>query len=356
MTCKRVLIFGWAKSVHVRRWAQGLSGRGLQVKVVSLGHEQVPGVETVNVAELSKIAYIIRSGKAVKEARQFDPDIVNVHYASGFGIWMMRAKIRPSVVSVWGSDVTALPANPLLKNIVKRTLVKADAITATSKDLKQSVLNIDPAFAAKTSVIPFGVDIPEIVTEPPPLPPLRLCYLKKHEMIYGPDVLLRAIVRVKEKMPDVKLSMASFGSLTEMLRKMIVDLGLEKNVEITGWLDYDSVHDFILKHHIVVMPSLREAFGVAALDAAAAGRPVVATNVGGIPEAVVHGKTGLLVPAGDDAKLAEAILELAGDPKKLAAMGRAGYEFVRQEYSWEKSLDKMIDLYERLVHEKKKHT
>ncbi|HKK19988.1 MAG TPA: glycosyltransferase family 4 protein [candidate division Zixibacteria bacterium] len=353
MKVKRVVIFGWAESAHVSRWARGLSERGIRVKVISLGEKPIPDIETVNVAPVGKIAYFRCAGRAAREAKAFNPDIVHVHYAAGFGVWMLRTGFTPSVVSVWGSDIEHRSKNPFLRRIIKRTLTKSDAITATSENLREGVLKVAPSTEAKVTVIPFGVELPQSISDPPSLPPLRLCSLKKHELIYGPDILLKALALVKEKLPDVQLSLASFGTQTEFLKKMIAELGLGENVRITGWLDNRNIPEFVAQHHVVMMPSLREAFGVAALDAYAAGRPVIASRVGGIPEVVIDGKTGILVPPGEVPPLADAILSLAENPAKITEMGRAGYQFTRENYTWDRSLDMMIDLYERLVNEKK---
>ncbi len=354
MEVKRVVIFGWSGSVHVQRWARGLTSRGVQVKVISLGDDPIQGIETVNLPRTGKFAYFKYAGLAAAEAKKFRPDIINVHYAAGFGIWLVRTGFRPSVVSVWGTDVVDLPDNPLFKAVIKRTLRKADAIAATSRNLRDAVIKVAPATERKICVIPFGVNVPDAITALPPLPPLRLCFIKNHKMIYGPDVLLRAIARVKKKIPDVQVSIASEGEATELIIKMMVDLDLQKNVTLTGQIDNKDINAFIAKHHMMIMPSLREAFGVAALDASASGRPVIASRIGGIPEVVVDGETGILVPPGDVIPLADAIIKLAGEPDTVTRMGRAGYEFVKANYTWEKSLDMMIDLYERLIRERKK--
>jgi glycosyltransferase involved in cell wall biosynthesis len=133
---------------------------------------------------------------------------------------------------------------------------------------------------------------------------------------------------------------------------MVSALGLEDTVHFVGFVQRDRIYPFLQEHHLMVMPSLTEAFGVAALEASACGRPVIASNVGGVPEVVLDGTTGILVPPKDPHKLAEAIINLAQDARAREKMGKAGYEFVKQRYSWERSLDMMGDLYERLINEK----
>ena len=104
----------------------------------------------------------------------------------------------------------------------------------------------------------------------------------------------------------------------------------------------------------MVMPSVMESesFGVAVLEASACGRPVIASRVGGVPEVLRHGETGLLVPPGDTDALAKAIISLASDREKCRAMGEAGRELVRADYPWERSLDMLTELYNRSINGK----
>jgi glycosyltransferase involved in cell wall biosynthesis len=200
------------------------------------------------------------------------------------------------------------------------------------------------------SVIPFGVEVPETIVSPPELP-VRICYIKGHRPKYGPDLLLKAVVEVKKAIPDIILSMAGAGEWTEHLKSMALRLGLSDNVQYVGFVDQKQMYSFLQRHHIMVMPSRMEAFGVAALEASACGRPVIASNVGGVPEVVQDGVTGILVPTENTDALAEAVIKLTQDVDLRERMGKAGYEFVKERYSWEKSLDMMCDLYERLIYE-----
>jgi glycosyltransferase involved in cell wall biosynthesis len=349
LTPRRIVIFGWAESVHARRWALGLQNRGCEVKLISLGGQPVDELDTTIFTRSGRMAYFRHAGAAAREARAFKPDLVHVHYAAGFGLWGLRMRFAPMVVSVWGSDILDLARKALYRPLVRRVLKQAKAITATSNYLNRETCSLYPPAANKITVIPFGVDTPEKVPDFPAFGPIRLCYLKMHRAVYGPDTLIEALSIVKQSLPDIQLSMAGSGEMTGQLKAMVDERGLNENVSFCGFIDHSRVMSFIAQHHFMVMPSLSESFGVAVLEAGACGRAAVSTRVGGIPEVVKDGETGILVPPGDVKALARAILTLAQDTDKCRRMGEASRVFVEKEYRWQRSLDLMSGLYDRIA-------
>lgn len=356
MAAKRIVIFGWAQSVHIQRWVAGLHQRGFDIKLISLGGSPLPDIETVIFPYGPKMEYLRRAHEAARTARKFKPDIVHVHYAGGFGIWGLRTAIKPTIYSVWGSDLRDFSKFAFLRFLMRQMLNFSAHVTAASQYLEQEIVKLVPDTRSKVSVIPFGVELPTEIPPMPPRPPVRLCFIKAHSQVYGPDVLLRALAEVKQEIPDIQLSVAGKGDQTEQLQQLTQTLGLENNVRFTGFIDNQWIYHFLSEHHIMVMPSRHESFGVAALEASACGRPVIASNVGGIPEIVLNNLTGLVVPPDDVPALASAIIKLAGDASLQQAMGDAGQRLVLANYTWEKSLDLMAALYERVIDERKKHS
>ena len=357
MSRKRVVIFGWAHRVHTQRWAVGMVSRGFEVKLISLGQAILPGIETVVFPHTGKAAYLKHLSEAVREARKFKPDLVHAHYAAGFGLWALRTKIKPMLVSVWGADIIDFPSNIITRALIRRILKKADRITATSRFLKETVKKLRPGAEKKTAVIPFGVAIPPEVA-PLPDKPIKICFIKAHRKKYGPDVLLKAIAEVKKQIPEITLSIAGEGEMTAELKALTAELGLEDNVRFVGYIDNREIYDFLKQHHFMAMPSVMESesFGVAVLEAGACGRPTVASKIGGVPEVIVDEKTGFLVPAGDVDRLAETIVRLAENTDLINSTGRAAYRFAKEKYSWERSLDLMASEYERLIYGEKKNS
>ena len=156
-------------------------------------------------------------------------------------------------------------------------------------------------------------------------------------------ILLEAIARARAELPDVMLELAGEGPLEPELRAAVARLELGGAVTFLGHVAPPTpVYE---RAEIVVVPSFGEGFGMVALEAMERGRAVIASDVGGLPEIVAAGETGLIVPPGDASGLAAAIVELAGDPARAAALGAAGRARALAEFSQERCTARTEELY-----------
>ena len=146
----------------------------------------------------------------------------------------------------------------------------------------------------------------------------------------GLDILLRAFSMVQRESSSVRLELAGEGPERGALEALVRDLGIG-NVAFLGWCpEMAPVH---ARWDIFVQPSLQESLGVANLEAMQSGLPVVASRIGGIPEAVIDGETGILVPPGDAAALAEGVRRLTLDAELRRRLGHRGREWARALFS-----------------------
>jgi glycosyltransferase involved in cell wall biosynthesis len=174
-------------------------------------------------------------------------------------------------------------------------------------------------------------------------PPRLLC-VGRLIPIKGHIVLLRAFAEAKRAVPELELDIAGRGPLEPALRAFARELGIADSVRFLGYVA--PVADAIERTTIVVVPSLGEGFGMVALEAMERARPVIAAEIGGLGELVQHGRTGLLVRPGDPAPLRDAIVELARDPARAAAMGAAGRERALAHFPQDRCTDRTELLYE----------
>jgi len=171
---------------------------------------------------------------------------------------------------------------------------------------------------------------------------LTIGHIGRLSDVKGQKYLVMATKRVLAKFPRAQLLIIGEGRMRQELINLAGKLNINANVFFIPRAQ--DMQKALCVMDIFVMPSLREGLGLALMDAMAAGRPIVASNVGGIKSLVQDGYNGLLVPAADDSALAEAILRLLVDPEKRKYLGENGRIFIENNFS----LEKMVSRTERV--------
>jgi glycosyltransferase involved in cell wall biosynthesis len=160
-------------------------------------------------------------------------------------------------------------------------------------------------------------------------------------------MFLRVAKRVHEKFPDVEFVIAGEGELLEQLKIMAGDLGIASNVHFIG--SCVDVAGLLSISTLCALTSVGEGFSNSILEYMAAGKPVVATRVGGAVEAVVDGESGYLVESDDDEQMAGRLIELLNDTARAAQFGVQGRKIVREKFSQRRQLDETLALYDCLL-------
>jgi glycosyltransferase involved in cell wall biosynthesis len=159
----------------------------------------------------------------------------------------------------------------------------------------------------------------------------------------GHRTLLEAAARVLSRIPDVHFILVGRGELMSSLKAKVEELGIEKKVTFTG---FRSDSEALMKHFdIFCLPSISEGLSSAILVAMATSLPVVATQVGGIPELVMDGKTGILVPPDDAAQLADGLCRVLESPQLREKMGYAGRQRIEEQFTLGRKLSETETLY-----------
>lgn len=364
----RILIISSAGSIHTQRWAIALSERGHDVTIFSpiIHAEHINGVKVIearrNAFTSSKICslfkHFLNAVQIKNTIKKLRPDIIHIHsfdYIHPFFLalqFLLKNIHANIVISTWGTDV--VPNEGELSGwdkFSKRLLLsRAAKITATSQFLASRTAGLTGK-NRHIHVIPFGVDCQmfQPVTDDISRPHsnIRLSFIKHLKPKYGPDYLIKAMALILAKHKNVELVMAGAGEMKKDLIQLAKLLNIYSQIRFTGPIPHQHVPLLLSQTDIFVMPSIfhNETFGVAAVEAQAMGIPVVATNVGGVPEAVVHGVTGILVEPKSEQDLAEAILRLIENPELRMQMGKAGRQHVLDKYDWNVDVTAMEELY-----------
>ncbi|HTK24042.1 MAG TPA: glycosyltransferase family 4 protein [Gaiella sp.] len=337
---------------HLLLLLPALRERGHDVRLVML-HEGEPGAAEladrleragVPVERMRMRASIdpLVLGKLVRSIRRARPDVVHTHlvHADFHGLPAARLAGVPLAVS------TKHGFNPFRNRrtfaTADRTIARlADVHVAISAGLARYLAKHEGFDASAFEVVHYGIE----PGPPPPAPPggPRLAIVGRLIPIKGHEVLLEAVRRARDEVPRLTLEVAGDGPLDAQLRATVTRLELDDRVTFLGRVALPGpVYE---RAEIVVVPSFGEGFGMVALEAMERGRAVIASDVGGLPEIVAAGETGLVVPCGDPARLAEAIVELALDPARATGLGAAGRERAVSAFSQERCTERIESLY-----------
>ena len=170
-------------------------------------------------------------------------------------------------------------------------------------------------------------------------------YMGRLRPVKGVEYGIRAFASALKQRPDIHMAIAGEGEQSEYLKSLAAKLGVADRVSFLGVRN--DVPELLAAADSVVLPSLNEGFPRTAIEAMAAAKPVVATNVGGTPEAVIDGATGILMPPKDIEALSAAIVRLVDDPELQARMGSAGRERAVKNYSIELYVSRLDEMYRR---------
>ena len=356
----RICMIGNATAVHLQRWAAAYVEAGHVVSIVSIRSATIPGVDirTVAVGPMNSpsrfwtlLSYLRLATAVRRVVRSCAPDVVNPHFVTTNGTLARIAGVHPIVLTAWGSDV--IPADGKRLGLITRALNRwaitaADRVTGASRYLAGWIKRASPGTAV--DVVPFGVDTtlfrPRSRTERTG-ESFTIGVVKSLESRYGIDVAIRAMELVIRVVPDALLVIAGGGTKEANLRALVADLGLDAHVTFVGKVPHDDVPALMDTLAILVNPTVvPESFGVVILEASAMELPVVATDVGGVPDVCVRDETGILVPPRDPIALADAIVHLASDPKLCVSMGAAGRLFVKERFAWATTMETMLGVLE----------
>ncbi len=363
----KIVLLASASSIHTIRWANGLSEAGLQVHLISQHPLLEPlqsGVKSYFFSHRGVLGYFTMVPEVRKLLRQLQPDLVNAHYASGYGTTARLVNYHPWLLSVWGSDVYDFPyKSPLHRWLVTRNLLSADRVASTSHSMAKQTHSLCPQIA-DIAATPFGVDLPQFAQAAraaggEPGHRLTIGTVKTLAPKYGIDTLIRAFALLRSQLEaqtpacpqKLHLRLIGDGPQRAELQQLAKDLGITDCTTFVGRVSHTQVPQELARIDIFAALSRldSESFGVAAIEAGAAGLPVIVSDVGGLPEVVLHNQTGLVVPKNDPALAAAALLRLVQDPGLRERLGSAGLQHVKNNYAWSACIQTMIEVYEKVI-------
>ena len=288
---------------------------------------------------LSRIASVID---------EFRPDVIHIHNLKSGALAYLRFYLASK-----GRDIRTVCTMHDLVTLHQVTLLldsnslvnQLDMVVAPSEFMIAKLGELDPNVRKHFTMIYNGVP-KQILDSGIKQGPLKLLFAAELNEHKGGVYLLNAWAKIFKEFPDVTLTVAGDGDAREFLTQLAQNLGLGSQIEFVGWLSQEQINLIFDKDCILIIPSMiGEAFGLIAAEAAMARVPVIANDIGALPEIVVNNETGITVPIGDTQALALAIKKLISDPKLRIALGQAAQKRAISHFSMESCINAYRNLF-----------
>jgi glycosyltransferase involved in cell wall biosynthesis len=351
----RILLLGDIRPAHLKRWRDCFRGKGHDVMVVSLERDPSDSdyIHVPSGMPVQAFKYYLKKGAVSQLINRFRPDIVNAHFVPSYGLLAVATGFRPSVVTLWGSDILVSPLKSRLHRARALWVLRnCDLITSDSVYMTGEARKL-------------GEFDTEIVTEPMGIPrrflrrvgnsenatisdKLTILSTRRLEPLYRVDTLLAALRKVSDELRPFSCVICGDGSERRRLESMAVRLG-PGEVEFAGWQSGESYMKLIRRADIYVSCSESDSTSVSLLEAMAAGALPVVTDIPGNREWLSNGATALMFPVGDADALSSRLVEAAANRKLRADAAAANRKTVESRAVWEENMNRIERSFEALI-------
>jgi glycosyltransferase involved in cell wall biosynthesis len=341
----------------------GLREAGQRAELVAhpdgeLRKRAAEGLDLIPIAPRTEVD-LTAAWKLARVIKRLSPDVIHAH--DPHGIAMASLALSLGGASSKGRRPPALVASRRVDFHLKGNSLsrwkhrQVDCFIAASEAIRGILLS-DGVPPDRTVTVHEGIDV-ERVGAAPPVNVHEAFWLPRHAPVVGNVAalaphkgqrhLIEAAHLVVQAVPDARFVILGEGDLREHLERLVREHHLEKHVLLPGFRT--DVIGCIKGFDVFAMSSVTEGLGTSLLDAMACSKPIVATTAGGMPEVVVDGDTGVLVPPRDHHAMAGAIIRLLADESLRAQMGTAGLRRVSERFSLERMIDGTVAVYARVA-------
>ena len=357
---------------HVTNLAQSLTAQGHQVRVVTVRRNRservrdnfrglnVTRVPQLNLPKTLTTQYLALSTALLIALRaRGQADVVHYHtfWPDAFTAFVVN-KFVPTIYTVHESRFLIMAEQAESQRRLKLALKPFQGIIAPSTELLEVARQLGVS-SDRSVFIPNAVDSNKFSTDVArgfvragyDIPADQVLILCPRRLVpkNGVEFLIESLHLIRHQLNKISVLIIGEGPEREKLEARVRELGLQKSVIFGGSQSNDELPAFYADADIVAIPSLMEATSIAGLEAMACARAIVATNVGGLPEIIDDGVTGLLVPPRDPKALAVAITRLLEQPGLRKQLGQAARARVEREFTWDRVATKTSTAYERAI-------
>lgn len=347
---------------HLQLLAERQVRRGLRVTVLVTSRErhtslrQENGVEVIRAARLAEIASTPLSLALVARLRSLSPDIVHLHFPYPLGeVAQLLSRRGLALVVTYHSDIVRQRwLGALYRPLARRLLQRADRILPTSEAYLQTS-KVLAACRTRATVVPLGIETARFANPDPEgvaalgqrWPGPHILFVGRLRYYKGIEVLIEAVERL-----EATLLIVGDGPMADPWRQRAAAGPAAQRIHFLGEVPEGELPLYYAAADVFALPSSQrsEAFGLAQLEAMAAGTPVVSTELGtGTSFVNRHGETGLVVQPGEATALAAALDELLSDDAKRRAMGQNARDRAGQEFDADRMVERVLEIYDEVL-------
>jgi L-malate glycosyltransferase len=357
----RIAVVGWHGSVHIRRFARFFADAGHEVHVVTCGGADATDelirtsaryeVHELGLPVLGRIGYVAKIPRARRLLRALRPDVVHAHTATSYGMIAMASGLRPVVVTTHGSDIFVSTRYPVLRQIVRRTLSRADLVTAPADHVRRAIEELLGEGAPEILVLQYGVETDRLVSLGVEVragreesATRRLVTARPLTPLYDTGTIIRSLALLPA---EWRLDVAGDGPERRRLEALVVELGIADRVTFHGLVTGEAaIHRLIASADIYVSMARSDGVSIALLEALALGTIPVLRDIPANRLWIDDGVTGVVTSSSAEA-VAGAVLRAAALDPEVAR--RTSARLVRERADRATNLGLLLGHFEDLL-------
>jgi len=345
----KILLLADLSSYHTERWIKAYQQS--DIKVLAVGME--PPKEEKGYYLYIKpdfrqppLKYISKLGAIKNIIKEFNPDVIHAHMAPNYGLLAMLSGFRPYVISLWGPDVLETPRKSFLHFLALGKIFRNASLLHVDADIMRWILeNKFGICRGKIVNFPHGVtkeflfsEIKKEIKEE-----LLMVSHRKLEKVYNNKTIIEALRILKGKGINFRFIFASGGTLQDHLQEMVHKMGLEDNVEFTGFIPLPQLVEILLKAHIFISASLSDSTAVSILETMATGCIPVVSDIQANREWIINGINGYLFNPLDAQDLAEKIMSVMENISWFRKAVDMNMQIVQKKANWERNFNEFLE-------------
>ncbi|MFM6927828.1 MAG: glycosyltransferase [Bdellovibrio sp.] len=349
----KILLVSDAQSIHTKRWAEAFEAEGHIVHVASFRAASIPGitVHQLPTLGLGKLGYFLAVPKLKALFKTIAPDVVHAQYVTSYGFIAALAKIKPLVVTAWGTDILISPKQSrMIRWLASYALKHADHVTTVAEHMNSAALSLG-ASPEKLTAIPFGVDTNFFIPsrDRHPSAAIQIISTRNFAPVYNIETLIEALWILKTRNIKFSASLIGKGPDKERLEGMIQKYSLEKDITFKGHVAHSTLVDLLGNSDLFVTTSLSDGNNISLNEAMATGVFPIASDIPANTQWIEHGKNGFLFKVRNATELASCIESAVANPALRKSAEEYNLNLVKQKADWQSGVQKMKTIYQSII-------